>query len=68
LINIGSILSVSDNSGALFGCCLNVLKKSQHIGCSPGQTLVLNVKKSKIILKGQICKALMIKSIRGLRR
>lgn len=78
MITIGSTLLISDNSGAVVGCCLNILKKSKNTGALPGHTLVIDikktvvkkhiVKKSKIITKGQICKALVIKSVRGLKR
>jgi large subunit ribosomal protein L14 len=78
LISTGSYVLVSDNSGAILGFCLNVLKCSINTGALPGQTLVIDIKKnifkkhitkkSRIITKGQICKALVIRSCRGIKR
>jgi large subunit ribosomal protein L14 len=78
MINIGTFIKITDNSGALLGCCLNRMGFSKKNGVLSGQTLIVNikkaifkkhiVKKSKIIKKSQICKALLIRSIRGIKR
>jgi large subunit ribosomal protein L14 len=54
------------------------LKISNNSGAKPGETITISVKKnifkkhiikkSKIIIKGQICKALIIRSIKGIKR
>jgi large subunit ribosomal protein L14 len=78
MINVESILKIADNSGGLFCGCIKILKISSRIGAIPGQTLTVSIKKnvfkkhvtkkSKIISKGQICKALLVCSVKGLKR
>lgn len=78
MINIGTIIKVADNSGAILVCCINVLRISSRIGAVPGQmiTIVVKknvikkhvVKKSKIIVKRQICKALVVRTTKGMKR
>jgi len=78
MVNVETLLKVADNSGALICGCIKVLKISSRIGAIPGQTVTVSVKKnifkkhvvkkSKIISKGQICKALLVCSAKGLKR
>lgn len=78
MVNVETLLKVTDNSGAIYCCCIKILKMSSRIGAIPGQTLTVSVKKnmykkhivkkSKIIVKGQICKALLVCSAKGLKR
>jgi large subunit ribosomal protein L14 len=78
MINVEMIIRIADNSGALLGSCIRILKISSNSGAIPGQTITISVKKnifkkniikkSKIIVKGQICKALIIRSRKGLKR
>lgn len=78
MITIGTLVSIADNSGALLGLCLNTYKLSGKKGVLPGQLLTLNIKKnilkkhiikkSRIIVKGQICRAIVIRSLRGIKR
>lgn len=78
MVNVETILKVADNSGGIYCGCIRILKISSRIGTVPGQTLTVSVKKnivkkhvvkkSKIISKGQICKALLVCSAKGLKR
>lgn len=78
MINVETILKVTDNSGGVYCGCIKILKISSRIGTIPGQTLTVSVKKnivkkhvvkkSRIISKGQICKALLVCSAKGLKR
>jgi len=78
MINVESILKVADNSGAILVKCIKLFKFSYRIGAIPSQTILVVVrknifkkhvtKKSKIIIKGRIYKALILRSIKGLKR
>jgi ribosomal protein L14 len=78
MVNIGTFLKVADNSGAILGLCINISKFSRHTGIFPGQSLIVNIKKnlfkkhiikkSLIIIKGKIYKALLVRSLRGVKR
>ena len=78
MINVETIIRIADNSGAIWGGCIRILKISNNSGAKPGETITISVKKnifkkhiikkSKIIIKGQICKALIIRSIKGIKR
>lgn len=78
MINVEMIIRIADNSGAIWGSCIRILKMSNNSGARPGETITISVKKnifkknivkkSKIIIKGQICKALIIRSRKGLKR
>lgn len=78
MIKIGSRLSVIDNSGALEVECINVPKLYRRIGGVPGCVLTITVKKnifkknikkkSKIITKGQVIKALLVSSVKMKKR
>ena len=71
-------LNVVDNSGAIEVGCININKRNQRVGAVPGSLIVISVKKnvfkknvktnSRIIIKGQIVKALVVATSRGLRR
>jgi large subunit ribosomal protein L14 len=78
MVNVETIIRIADNSGAIFGGCIRILKLSHKLGAKTGETITISVKKnifkkniikkSKIIVKGQICKALIIRSVKGLKR
>lgn len=78
MIHVNTVCKVADNSGAILVKCIKVLKISSRLGAVPGQTITVSVKKnvfkshvvkkSKIISKGQICKALVIRTVKGLKR
>ena len=78
MIFVGTICKVADNSGAVLVKCIKVLKISSRIGAIPGQTITVSVKKnvfkrhiikkSKIIIKGQICKALILRTKKSIKR
>lgn len=78
MVNVQTRVDIVDNSGGIIGGCIQVLKISSRIGAVPGQTITISikknifkkhiVKKSKIIVKGQICKALIVRTLKGLKR
>jgi len=77
MIQITSILKVSDNSGARFIYCINVPKEAWRTGARPGMVVkasvkkVLvkqNVKKSRVLKQGQLCQALLVRTVFGFRR
>lgn len=78
MINISTRLAVVDNSGALEVGCINILKINSRIGAVPGCLITISVKKnifkknikkkSRIIVKGQIVKALLTTTVKGLKR
>jgi ribosomal protein L14 len=77
MLNIGTKLRVADNSGGVIVKCLHTTKTKRG-NIYPGDiiTVVVQknkykphvVKKSKIITKGMICKALVVRTTRGVRR
>jgi len=78
MINIGTYIRISDNSGGILAKCIGVSQISKRTGGLPGHiiTVVIKknvfkkhvVKKSKIITKGMICKALLLRTKKGLKR
>jgi large subunit ribosomal protein L14 len=78
MINVESILKVTDNSGAILVKCIKVLKISKRVGACPGQIITVVViknvykkhviKKSKMIHRKFIYKALLLQTIKGIKR
>lgn len=77
MINVQTMLKVADNSGAIYVLCIRLLNISMRLGALPGQTITVvvkdnivkeNIKKSKEIKKGQICKALILRTVYGVKR
>jgi large subunit ribosomal protein L14 len=71
MIQMQSILGVADNSGAKEVMCIKVLGGSHHMIAGIGDVIVVSVKKvlprSKV-KKGDVCKALIIRTKKGVRR
>ena len=78
MIKVETILKVADNCGATVVKCIKLLKLSQRVGAIPGQQILIVVqknifkkhviKKSKIIIKGKICNALVLRTAKNLKR
>jgi len=78
MIKPPTLLPVMDNSGAIIAGCINVPKLNSRIGAVPACLLTVSikqnifkkniVKKSRIIIKGQIVKALLLTSKKGVKR
>jgi large subunit ribosomal protein L14 len=77
MINVQTVLKVADNSGEIFVKCIRLLNSSSRVGAMVGDTITVvvkkniikkNVKKSKEIKKGQICTAVIIRTVRGIKR
>ena len=77
MIKVQTFLKISDNSGGINGLCIRILKNSKRIGAQPGEIIKISVKKSrkkkfikksKEVKKGQLYMALVIRTVRGLKR
>lgn len=77
MINVQTVLKVADNSGAVFVSCIRLLNSSSRVGAGVGDTITVvvkksivkkNVKKSKEIKKGQVCSAIVIRTLKGTKR
>jgi large subunit ribosomal protein L14 len=70
-------LKVADNSGAIFVSCIRLLNSSSRVGAKVGDTITVvvkkniikkNIKKSKEVKKGQVCTALILRTLKGIKR
>lgn len=77
MINVGTYLKIVDNSGGIIAKCINVSRISYkrtlpgHIINVVVQKIIFKkniIKKSKIISKGMLCKALLLRTKKGIRR
>jgi len=77
MINVQTVLKVADNSGAVFVSCIRLMNSSSRVGAKVGDTLTVvvkkniikkNVKKSKEIRKGQVCSAVVLRTLKGVKR
>jgi large subunit ribosomal protein L14 len=78
MIKPPSKLPVADNSGALVGGCINISNFDRRVGALPSSILTISVKeslfkknikkKSRIINKSQIVKALLVTTVKGIKR
>lgn len=77
MIYVSTLLKVADNTGARFLYCINIPHTCFRSGAFPG-TIVKgsvrriitkhNVKKSRVLKLGQICQALVIRTVYGFKR
>lgn len=66
-----SKLNVSDNSGAKIVKCIKVFKSSKSSGAKPSSLLITSVRKikaNKNIIKGQICKGILLRGKKNVQR
>ena len=71
MIQQQTILKVADNTGAKELMCIRVLGGSFRKCCNIGDVIVASVKKASpggIVKKGDVVKAVIVRSKRGLRR
>jgi large subunit ribosomal protein L14 len=77
MINVQTVLKVADNSGAVFVSCIRLLNSSARVGAKVGDTITVvvkksivkkNVKKSKEVKKGQVCTAIVLRTLKGIKR
>jgi large subunit ribosomal protein L14 len=77
MINVQTVLRVADNSGAVFVSCIRLLNSSSRVGAKVGDTITVvvkksiikkNVKKSKEVKKSQVCTALILRTLKGVKR
>jgi len=71
MIQMQSILDVADNSGAKKVMCIKVLGGSHHMIADLGEVIVVSIKealpKGKV-KKGDVCRALIVRTKKGVRR
>lgn len=71
MIQIESVLDVADNSGARRVCCIKVLGGSKRRYASVGDVIVVSVREAmpnSKIKKGQVMKAVIVRTKKGVRR
>jgi large subunit ribosomal protein L14 len=77
MINVQTVLKVADNSGAVFVSCIRLLNSSSRIGAGVGDVITVvvkksiikkNIKKSKEVKKGQVCTAIVLRTLNGIKR
>lgn len=64
-------LNVTDNTGAKIVKCLKVLRASKSSGAKPSSIIIASVRKlklSKKLLKGQICRGVLIRGKKNVQR
>lgn len=71
MIQMQSILDVADNSGAKKVMCIKVLGGSHHMIADLGAVIVVSIRealpKGKV-KKGDVCRALIVRTKKGVRR
>lgn len=71
MIQMQSVLDVADNSGAKKVMCVKVLGGSHHMDASIGDVIVVSIKAAtpdSKIKKGEVCRALIVRTKVGVRR
>ena len=66
-----SKLNICDNSGAKLVKCIKVLNSSKSSGAKPASLVVVSVRKirlNKNLIKGQICKGLLVRAKKNIQR
>lgn len=64
-------IGISDNSGVKIGKCIKVLKSSKSSGAKPANIVVISARKvkfSKRIIKGEICRGVVIRLKKNVER
>ena len=71
MIQMETKLDVADNTGAKIVACIKVLGGSKHRYANIGDIVVVTVKKAMsggAVKQGEVCRAVVVRSRRGLRR
>lgn len=77
MINVQTVLRVADNSGAIFVSCIRLLNSSSRVGAGVGDVITVvvkksivkkNIKKSKEVKRGQVCTAIVLRTVNGIKR
>ncbi len=71
MIQVESVLDVADNSGARKVCCIKVLGGSKRRYANVGDIIVVSVREAlpnSKIKKGQVMKAVIVRTKKGMRR
>jgi len=67
----GTLLKVTDNSGAKLALCIRVLRKGPRTRGKVGDTIVVTLKKCRLTKRigpHQVCKALIVRDSKNLKR
>lgn len=77
MINVQTVLKVADNSGAVYVNCIRLMKTSSRVGAGVGDIITVvikksiikkNIKKSREVKKGQVCTAVVLRTVKSLKR
>lgn len=71
MIQMQTRLDVADNTGAKVVSCIKVLGGSKHRYANIGDIIVVTVKKAmsgSAVKQGEVCRAVVVRSKRGVRR
>lgn len=77
MIQVSTILKVSDNSGARVLYCVRIPREAQRLGAFAGMLIRASIRravmkkrlrKSRVLKEGQICLALLVRTVYGFRR
>ena len=71
MIQLQTLLKVADNTGAKELMCIRVLGGSRRKYANVGDVVVASVKKATpggVVKKGEVVKAVIVRSVKGLRR
>ena len=71
MIQQQTLLKVADNTGAKEIMCIRVLGGSKRRFANIGDTIIASVKKATqggVVKKGEVVKAVVVRSVKGLRR
>ncbi len=66
-----TILNVTDNSGAKIAKCIKALRTGRSSAAKIASLIVVSIKKikyNKTILKGQVCKGLLVRAKKNIQR
>ena len=73
MIQVGTVLIVSDNSGAKKAKCIKILKRNKNKGGQVGNLIVVSLQEiiprsHRNLKKGQVCKAVILETKQTQRR
>lgn len=71
MIQLRSILTVADNSGAKRASCIKVIGASNKMFAGVGDVIIVNIKESipdAKVKKGEVARAVVVRTVKSLRR
>lgn len=77
MVHVSTVLKVSDNSGARVLYCIRIPKEAVRLGAFAGMLIRASIRravikkrlrKSRILKEGQLCTALLVRTVYGFKR